>query len=70
MQRNSIHNPAHPENAQTQNPFPTSGDNFTTVIDFGNSPDHMALMQAVDFLEDCAIALEAFEQGKHRTGTE
>lgn len=69
MQRNSIHNPAHTENAQTQNPFPTSGDNFTTVINIGDAPDLIALMQAVDFLEDCTVALAAFEQEQKRTGT-
>ena len=69
MQSKSIHNPAHPENAQTQNPFPASGDNFTTVAKLDDVIDPMALMEAMDFLDDYAVALAAFEQEKQRTGT-
>ena len=69
MQRNSIHNPAHPENAQTQNPFPTSGDNFTTVACLDDVIDPMALLEAMAFLDDYAVAIAAFEQEKQRTGT-
>ena len=69
MQRNSIHNPAQTENAQTQNPFPTSGDNFTTVAYLDDVIDPMALLEAMDILNDYAVALAAFEQEKQRTGT-
>ena len=69
MQPKSIHNPAHPENAQTQNPFPTSGDNFTTVACLDNVIDPMALLEAMALLDDCAVAIAAFEQEKQRTGT-
>jgi hypothetical protein len=69
MQPNSIHNPAHTENAQTQNPFPTSGDNFTTVACLDGVIDPMALLTAIDFVNDCAVALAAFEQEEKRTGT-
>ena len=62
MQSKSIHNPAHPENAQTQNPFPTSGDNFTTVANLEGVIDPMALIEAMEFLDDYVIALAAFEQ--------
>ena len=69
MQRNSIHNPAHAENAQTQNPFPTSGDNFTTVACLDGVADPMALLEAIDLLNDYAVALMAFEKERQRTGT-
>lgn len=69
MQPKSIHNPAHPENAQTQNPFPASGDNFTTAACLDDVIDPMALLEAMAFLDDYAVALAAFEQEKQRTGT-
>ena len=69
MQSKSIHNPAHIENAQTQNPFPTSGDNFTTVANLEGVIDPMALIEAMEFLDDYAAALASFEQEKQRTGT-
>ena len=69
MQQNSIHNTAPTENAQTQNPFPTSGDNFTTVVCLDDVIDPMALLEAIDFLDDYAAALAAFEAELERTGT-
>ena len=69
MQQNSIHNPAPTENAQTQNPFPTSGDNFTTLVYLDGFPDDTAALEALAFLDDCAIALADFEASKHCTGT-
>ena len=69
MQRNSIHNPAHTENAQTQIPFPTSGDNFTTVANLEGIPDQLALLEAAAFLDDYMAALAEFENGEDRTGT-
>jgi len=70
MQPKSIHNPAQIENAQTENtPFPASGDNFTTVIKLDDETDLTALLEAIDFLDDCTAAFAAFEQEKNRTGT-
>lgn len=69
MQQNSIHNTAHAENAQTQNPFPTSGDNFTTIINLGGVTDLRNLVEAIDFLEDCQAAFAEFKQEKDRTDT-
>lgn len=31
--------------------------------------DPMALLTAIDFVNDCAVALAAFEEEKERTGT-
>ena len=69
MQRNSIHNPAPTENAQPTNPFPTSGNNFTTLVRLDGFPDDAAALEALAFLDDYAIALADFETSKHRTGT-
>lgn len=69
MQQNSIHNTAPTENAQTQNPFPTSGDNFTTLVYLDGFPDDAAALEALAFLDDCAIALAAFEEESQRIGT-
>ena len=70
MQPKSIHNPAHIENAQTQNPsFPASGDNFTTVANLEGVIDPMALIEAMEYLDDIAVALADFEQERQRTGT-
>lgn len=69
MQPKSIHNPAHIENAQTKTPFPTFGDNFTTVACLDGVTDSMALLTAIDFLNDCAVAMAAFEQEEKRTDT-
>ena len=69
MQRNSIHNPVRIENAQKQNPFPTSGNNFTTVACLDDVIDPMALLEAIEILNDYTVALAAFDQEKERTGT-
>lgn len=69
MQQNSIHNTAHAENAQTQNTFPASGDNFTTIINLDGATDLKSLVEAIDFLEDCQVALAEFEREQNRTGT-
>ena len=69
MQRNSIHNPAPTENAQTQTPFPTSGDNFTTLVYLDGFPDDAAALEALAFIDDFAIALADFEASEHCTGT-
>ena len=69
MQRKSIHNTAPTENAQTQNPFPTSGDNFTTLVYLDGFPDDAAALEALALMDDYAIALADFEASEHRTGT-
>lgn len=73
MQDESIHNPTCTENVPTQKPFPASGDNFTTVTSLEGVTDPMTLLTAIDFLNDCAVALADFEQElepeKQRTGT-
>ena len=69
MQPKSIHNPAQTENAQTQHPFPASGDNFTTVTSLEGVTDPMSWLTAIDFVNDCAAALAEFEDELKRTGT-
>ena len=69
MQPKSIHNPAQTENAQSQPPFPASGDNFTTVTSLDGVTDPMSWLTAIDFVNDCAAALAAFEAEQERTGT-
>ncbi len=69
MQPKSIHTPAPIENAQTQKPFPTSGDNFTTITRLDGVIDPMALIEAMELLDDIAVALAVFEQEKQRTDT-
>lgn len=64
MQRDSIHNPV-----QTKKPFPTSGDNFTTVSTLDGVNDPMSWLTAIDFVNDCMVALAAFEEEEKRTGT-
>ena len=69
MQQNSIHNTAPTENAQAQNPFPMSGDNFTTLVHLNGPPDDAAVLEALAFLDDFTIALADFEASEHCTGT-
>ncbi|PIE79415.1 MAG: hypothetical protein CSA11_12080 [Chloroflexi bacterium] len=69
MQPKSIHTPAPIENAQTQKPFPTSGDNFTTITRLDDVIDPMALLEAIGFLDDYTVAMAAFEAELERTGT-
>lgn len=69
MQPKSIHNPAPIENAQTKTPFPTSGDNFTTIACLDGVTDPMALLTALDFVIDCTEALAEFQAEQECTGT-
>ena len=69
MQSKSIHKPACTENHPAQTPFPTSGDNFTTVLSLDYQPDTLALLEAMEFLDDYGIALAAFEAELKRTDT-
>ena len=69
MQSKSIHKPACTENRPTRTPFPTSGDNFTTVLRLDDQPDTLALLEAMEFLDDYEIALAAFEAELKRTDT-
>lgn len=61
MQSKSIPEPACAENERTSTPFPTSGDNFTTLIPLDSRADPFAFLEAVAFLQDVAVAYEAFE---------
>lgn len=69
MQPNSIQKPTRTENAQTQNPFPASGDNFTTLVNLDGIPDPMALLEAIAFIDDCAAMLAAVNAENRRIGT-
>ena len=69
MQPKSIHKPTCAENAPIQNPFPASGDNFTTVACLDGVIDPMALLQAIDFLDDYAAVMAELEAESDRTGT-
>ena len=66
MQPNSIPEPTRPAN---ERPFPTSGDNFETVLYCEPGVDIFACLEAMSFLDDCACVLTAFEQELERTGT-
>lgn len=62
MQQNSIHNPAQTENVQTKKPFPASGNNFVTLGVLSDETDLAAWAEAHAFVENCQIALQAFEK--------
>lgn len=69
MQPNSIPEPQRSANERNETPFPTSGDNFATVLCLDQGADTFALLEAIDWLEDYAAALAMFEQELKRTGT-
>ena len=69
MQPKSIHNPACPGNHPARTPFPISGDNFTTVLRLDDQPDTLALLEAIEILDDYVVALTVFETELKRTGT-
>ena len=69
MQSKSIHKPACTENHSAHTPFPTSGDNFTTVLRLDDQPDTLALLEAMEILDDYGIALATFEAEHKRTDT-
>lgn len=69
MQSKSIHKPACIENTRTPSTFPESGDNFTTVLKLDGLPDTLALLEALEFIEDYQIAMAAFEEHQKRTDT-
>ena len=69
MQSKSIHKPACTENHSAHTPFPTSGDNFTTVLSLDDQADTLAILEAMEFLDDYAAALAVFETESKRTGT-
>ena len=68
MQPKSIPEPLRPSNERTETPFPTSGDNFETVLYCEPGVDIFAVLEAMSWLDDYAIALAAFEQELARTG--
>ena len=69
MQSKSIHKPECPENHPALTSFPASGDNFTTVLKLDHRPDTLALLEAMEFLDDYTIALAAFEAELKRADT-
>ena len=69
MQSKSIHKPACPENHPARLSFPISGDNFTTVLRLDDQADTLAMLEAMEFLDDYVVALAAFETQLKRTGT-
>lgn len=62
MQPNSIHNPSDIESETTPHTFPRSGDNFVTLAFLPDGVDFTAWVEAHAFVEDCQIALQAFEE--------
>lgn len=62
MQPNSIPEPVRVEHERTPAEFPTAGNNFVTIMKLEDVPDSLALLEAVAFVQDCEIALEAFKQ--------
>lgn len=69
MQPKSIPEPVCVENERTPAPFPKSGDNFVTVTQLDNLNDPFAFLEALAFVHDCTVALDAFKQGLECTGT-
>ncbi|CAA6823596.1 MAG: Unknown protein [uncultured Thiotrichaceae bacterium] len=69
MQSKSIHKPACIENTRTLSTFPASGDNFTTVLSLDDQADTLAILEAMEFLDDYVMALAAFETELKCTGT-
>ena len=65
MQSKSIHKPACIENTRTSSTFPASGDNFVTVLKLDNQADTLALLEAMEFLDDYLIAMAAFEADRY-----
>lgn len=69
MQPKSIHKPACIENTRTPSTFPASGDNFKTVLKLDSHADMLALLEAMEFLDDYKVAMAAFKADLKRTGT-
>ena len=69
MQSKSIHKPACTENHPARTPFTASGDNFTAVLRLDDQPDTLAILEAMEFLDDYAAALAVFETELKRPGT-
>lgn len=68
MQPKSISETVRVENEHaTPTPFPTSGNNFTTVACLDGVQDQLALLEAAAFVRDCEIALAAFEASLKRS---
>ncbi len=62
MQLNSIPEPVRVENERTLATFPASGNNFVTVTCLDGIQDPLALLEALAFVQDCQVALAAFER--------
>lgn len=64
MQPKSIPEPVRAEHERTPAPFPTSGNNFVTVAYLDDDQAPLALLEAIAFVNDCAVALTEFERLK------
>ncbi|PID65053.1 MAG: hypothetical protein CR977_02450 [Gammaproteobacteria bacterium] len=62
MQENSIHKPTGTANETTPDTFPRSGNNFVTLAFLPDGVDFAAWAEAHAFVEDCQVALLAFEE--------
>ncbi|OQW99168.1 MAG: hypothetical protein BWK73_50945 [Thiothrix lacustris] len=62
MQPKSIPEPVRVEHERTLTAFPESGNNFVTVTALNGVQDPLALLEALAFVQDCAVALAAFER--------
>ena len=73
MQLNSIHEPVRVENERTPTPFPSSGNNFTTVLSLDDTQDNaLVLLEALGFVHDMKLMLDEFHRQNalpERTGT-
>lgn len=62
MQLNSIPEPVRLENERTPAPFPQSGDNFVTVTSVHDKQDALALLEALEFVNDMQLMLAEFHR--------
>lgn len=64
MQLNSIPEPMRLENERDPYPFPADGDNFVTVTSMSDNQDALALLEALDFVNDMQLMLAEFHRLK------
>jgi hypothetical protein len=50
------------QHERTLTVFPESGNNFVTITALNGIQDPLALLEALAFVQDCAVALAAFER--------
>lgn len=69
MQLNSIHEPVRVENERTPAPFPTSGNNFVTLLSLDDTQDDaLALLEALGFVSDMQLMLDEFHRLHNPSG--